>query len=129
MTRAARILALVGLVSLVGLVELVGLPSTQVALADGILVQGDYPKVTVAVGQRVEHNVGIRRGGWMCDDPALLTGDIITRGDSNFFVITGVKEGATQCRVGLEREGGVVVLDVYIKAGDAKPARKVKSKT
>ncbi len=97
-----------------------------IAIADGILVAGDYPRVDVAVGKTVEHNVGIRRGGWMCDDPSLLTGDIVTRGDANFFVITGVKAGSTQCRVGLEREGGFVVFNVYITDGTAKPAPKVK---
>jgi hypothetical protein len=112
-----------------GMFGLIGLLGSAPAVADGILVQGDYPRVTVAVGQRLEVGVGIRRGGWMCDDPSLLTGDIITRGDTNFFVITGIKEGSTQCRVGREREGGYVVLDVYITDGEPKPARKVKSKT
>ncbi|CAN5664284.1 hypothetical protein BH11MYX1_BH11MYX1_44140 [soil metagenome] len=101
---------------------------SNLAVADGILVQGDNPKVTVAVGKTVEYGVGIRRGGWMCDDPALLTGDLVTKGDTNFFVITGVKPGSTQCRVGLEREGGFVVFDVYITAADAKPAPKLKRK-
>lgn len=101
---------------------------SNLAVADGILVHGDYPKLTVAVGKTIEHDVGIRRGGWMCDDPSLLTGDLVTKGDSNFFVITGVKPGSTQCRVGLEREGGFVVFDVYIVGGDAKPAPTVKRK-
>jgi len=100
--------------------------ATSTSFADGILVEGDYPKVSVAVGKTVEHDVGIRRGGWMCDDPSLLAGDIVTRGDANFFVITGVKAGSTQCRVGLELEGGFVVFNVYII--DGKPASKVKRK-
>ena len=65
------------------------------AFADGILVQGDYPRVDVEVGKTVEHAVGYYRYRWFCDDPSLLTGDLITRGDTNYFVITGVKAGST----------------------------------
>ncbi len=104
-----------------------GLLISNLALADGILVEGDYPKVSVAVGKTVEHNVGIMRGGWMCDDPSLLTGDIITKGEANYFVITGVKAGSTQCRVGHERFGGVTVFNVYVTDGAVKPRAKAKS--
>lgn len=85
------------------------------AHADGILVKGDYPRVDVEVGKTTEYNVGYHRYRWFCDDPSLLTGDLITKGDANYFVITGVKAGSTQCRVGTEREG-FTVLNLYVSA-------------
>jgi hypothetical protein len=97
------------------------------AFADGILVPGDYPKVTVEVGKTVEQNVGIRRGAWFCDDATLLTADLITRGDSNYWVVTGVKAGSTQCRVGTDREG-YSVFDVYVTAAPPPPTTKPKPK-
>ena len=93
------------------------------ASADGILVKGDYPRVDVEVGKTVEHAVGYYRYRWFCDDPSLITGDLITRGDTNYFVITGVKAGSTQCRVGTEREG-FTVMNVFV--ADAKPPPKAK---
>jgi hypothetical protein len=96
------------------------------AFADGILVKGDYPRVDVEVGKTVEQPVGYYRYRWWCDDPSLITGNLITRGDTNYFVITGVKAGSTQCRVGTEREG-FTVLDVYVAAAKtAPPAAKAK---
>ncbi|MEO6771477.1 MAG: hypothetical protein ABI467_00455 [Kofleriaceae bacterium] len=95
------------------------------ALADGILVKGDYPRVDVEVGKTVEQPVGYHRYRWFCDDPSLLTGDLVTRGDTNYFVITGVKAGSTQCRVGTDREG-YTVMDVYVSAAKPAPPHKVK---
>jgi hypothetical protein len=105
---------------------LVALLVSASAYADGILVQGDYPRVDVEVGKTVEHAVGYYRYRWFCDDPSLLTGDLITRGDTNYFVITGVKAGSTQCRVGTEREG-FTVMNVYVSAAKtATPPAKAK---
>ena len=98
---------------------------STIASADGILVQGDYPRVDVEVGKTVEHPVGYYRYRWFCDDPSLLTGDLITRGDTNYFVITGVKAGSTQCRVGTEREG-FTVMNVYVAAAKTAPPPKAK---
>ncbi len=112
---AARSLAALGLV-------LAAAP----ARADGILVAGDYPKVHVEVGKTVEQDVVYRRGRWFCDDPSLLTADLVTHGDHNFWVVTGVKPGSTQCRVGTTREG-YSVFDVYVTAAAA-PAPKVSPK-
>jgi len=97
----------------------------SVASADGILVPGDYPRVDVVVGKTVEQNVGYHRYRWFCDDPSILTGDLITKGDANYFVITGVKAGSTQCRVGTEREG-FTVMNVFVSAAPAAPPKKAK---
>jgi hypothetical protein len=82
------------------------------AYADGILVDGDFPKVRVEVGKTVEQDVGYRRGAWGCDDATLVTADIVTKGDTNFWIVTGVKAGSTQCRVGSRQAGSV--FNVYV---------------
>jgi hypothetical protein len=87
---------------------------STVASADGILVQGDFPKLKVDVGQTVEAAVGHYRGQWGCDDATLVTADIITRGDTNYWIVKGVKAGSTQCRVGMVSTGGFAVFDVYV---------------
>lgn len=94
---------------------------TGTAFADGIQVPGDYPRVDVEVGKTVEHAVGYYRGRWFCDDPSLLSAELITRANTNYFVVTGVKVGSTQCRVGTELEG-FTVMNVYVAA--AKPKAK-----
>lgn len=53
----------------------------------------------VQVGKTVERPVGILRG-YFCDDPALISADMITRGDVNVWIVTGAKAGSTRCRVG-----------------------------
>ncbi|MEO8841396.1 MAG: hypothetical protein ABI591_32170 [Kofleriaceae bacterium] len=115
MTRLALV-ATFGLLS--------GLLFATTALADGILVKGDYPKVKLAVGQTVEVAVGYYRGFWGCDDGTLVTADIVTKNDTNYWVVTGAKAGSTQCRVGLEQLGGFTVFDVYVTAPPPKAAAK-----
>jgi hypothetical protein len=87
---------------------------STVAGADGILVQGDFPKLKVDVGQTVEAAVGHYRGQWGCDDATLVTADIITRGDTNYWIVKGVKAGSTQCRVGMVSTDGFAMFDVYV---------------
>jgi len=94
------------------------------ARADGILVPGDFPKLNVEVGKTVEAAVGHYRGAWGCDDATLVTADIITKDDTNYWVVTGVKAGSTQCRVGLVSLGGYAVFDVYVTAPAKKAAPK-----
>jgi hypothetical protein len=75
----------------------------------------DLNKVEVEVGQTVETNVQYARG-WMCDDPSLIAGDMVTRDDHNVWIVKGVKIGHTQCRVGLDRMRVYYVFDVTVKA-------------
>ena len=114
-------LEVLGLSLGLGLGLSLGLVAT--AHADGILVQGDYPKINVEVGKTIQASVGHFRGYWGCDDTTLISGDIITKDDTNYFVVTGVKAGSTQCRVGLVATGGFTVFDVYVTAA-AKAAPK-----
>ena len=76
------------------------------------------PKVTVAVGKKLEVDVGWARGGWFCDDTTLVTGELVTRkvgnGDRNFWIITGIKAGKTQCRVGHELQRASLLFDLTV---------------
>ncbi|HUJ59041.1 MAG TPA: hypothetical protein VLX92_11125, partial [Kofleriaceae bacterium] len=78
------------------------------ALADGEI------RLDVRVGETVEREVGYARG-WFCDDASLLHGDMVTRGDRNYFVVTGVKPGVTNCRVG-EAYSFHYVFEVHVLA-------------
>lgn len=83
------------------------------ATAD-IAVPGDYPKLTVPLGKTVEQNVQLARGRWYCDDPALISADLVTRGEANYWVVTGKQLGSTQCRVGDPVLGPSIVYNVYV---------------
>jgi hypothetical protein len=72
------------------------------------------PRLDVAVGKTVEQNVGYTRGGWFCDDQTLITADLVTRGDTNYWIVTGVKAGSTQCRVGHDAQRPYIVFDVVV---------------
>jgi hypothetical protein len=72
------------------------------------------PRLDVVVGKTVDQNVGYARGGWFCDDTTLITADLVTRGDTNFWVVTGVKAGTTQCRVGHDLHRPYLVFDVVV---------------
>lgn len=69
--------------------------------------------VLVEVGKTVEHNVVYARG-WSCDDPSLVQARITTRGDQNFWIVTGVKVGMTQCRVGMDPYSPSYVFEVRV---------------
>jgi hypothetical protein len=86
------------------------------ALADG-------SSVVVAVGTQTERVVG-NAHGWFCDDSTLVDAKIETRGELNYWVVTGVKLGTTQCRVGTDTSRASFVFDVTVIAKPAKkPAR------
>ena len=69
--------------------------------------------IDVVVGKMVERDVGYARG-WFCDDTTLVTCDLVTRDDRNYFQVTGVKAGKTQCRVGTDPNLPYVVFDVAV---------------
>ena len=68
---------------------------------------------TSSIDATVEKNVSYARG-WMCDDPSLLTAQMVTRDDHNVWIAKGVKLGETQCRVGLDRMRVYYVFDVHV---------------
>ena len=71
------------------------------------------PRLDVAVGETVDRDVGVARG-WFCDDPSLVRADLVTRGDHNVWIVTGVKAGRTLCRVGTDLAGPHLVIDVHV---------------
>jgi hypothetical protein len=71
-------------------------------------------RVEVEVGKTVERDVGVLRG-FFCDDPSLVAGDLVTRGQTNVWIVTGQKAGTTQCRVG-DHTRPALVFDVIVKA-------------
>ena len=70
-------------------------------------------RVDVVVGATVERDVGVARG-WFCDEPSLVRADLVTRGDHNVWIVTGVKPGHTLCRVGTDLAGPHLVLEVRV---------------
>lgn len=87
------------------------------------LALADSSSVVVAVGTRTERQVG-NAHGWFCDDAALVTATIETRGELNYWVVSGAKVGTTQCRVGTDTSRASYVFDVTVIAKPAKkPAR------
>ena len=100
----------------------------RTALAIAVLLIGggaraDANRVEVVVGKTVEKNVGYARGGWFCDDPTLLTAELVTRDDTNYWIATGVKPGTTTCRVGVDPHRPAVVFVVRVSAPAPVPAR------
>ena len=73
----------------------------------------DVPRVDVEVGASVEKNVEYARG-FMCDDPSLVSVEMVTRDDHNVWIVKGVKVGETLCRVGLDRLRVHYVFDVHV---------------
>src|SRR6202012_5426783 len=71
-------------------------------------------RIEVELGKTVERNVGVLRG-YFCDDPSLITADLVTRGQTNVWVVTGAKVGTTQCRVG-DHTRPALVFDVVVRA-------------
>jgi hypothetical protein len=77
----------------------------------------DRPRVLeVEVGKTLETPVGIAIG-FRCDDPSILEAAMKTRSETeNVFVVKGVKEGATLCRVGIDPQQPSTLFDVRIVA-------------
>ena len=75
---------------------------------------GDKPKrIDVKVGKTVEVDVGYAIGV-RCDDLALIEVAMQTKETTNYFVVKGVREGTTQCRVGTEPQRPSILFDVRV---------------
>ena len=84
------------------------------ALADGEI------KLEVPLGKQVRKNVGYARG-WMCDDPSLVSADLVTVDDHNEWIVKGTKIGTTLCRVGTQPMTPVYyVFEVHVVAAPKK---------
>lgn len=81
----------------------------------GLAVADGASSVVVEVGTKTERPVG-NAHGWFCDDPTLVSATIETRGELNYWVVTGAKVGTTQCRVGTDTSRASYVFDVTVLA-------------
>ncbi len=87
----------------------------------------DVPRIEVAVGDKAERDVAIANG-YLCDDPTLISVEMRTRSQSsNLFIVTGLKEGKTLCRVGTGQDRVHFLFAVEVVA-KAKPPSKPKEK-
>jgi hypothetical protein len=73
----------------------------------------EVPRVDVELGATIEKNVSYARG-YMCDDPSLVTAEMVTRDDHNVWIVKGVKLGQTLCRVGLDKLRVYYVFEVHV---------------
>lgn len=72
--------------------------------------------MNVKVGQTLEIDVG-RAMGFRCDDASLLIAGMKTVSpQSNHFVITGVREGETLCRIGIAPRQPNLLVRVHVSA-------------
>lgn len=72
------------------------------------------PRIELRVGETAERDVGIAVG-YRCDDPALVQVEMRTRSEqSNAFVVTGLRPGATRCRVGTDPHRPSVVFEIRV---------------
>jgi hypothetical protein len=83
-------------------------------VASAVLADPAPNRIEVEVGRTAERDVGMLRG-FFCDDPSLIAADLVTRGQTNIWVVTGAKVGTTQCRVG-DHTRPALVFDVIVKA-------------
>jgi hypothetical protein len=71
-------------------------------------------RIEVRVGETAERYVGFAVG-YRCDDPSLLQIELRTKSEqTNVFVVTGVKEGTTACRVGTDPYRPSVVYEIRV---------------
>jgi hypothetical protein len=83
-------------------------------LAVLLAVDDDRPKrIDVKVGKTVETDVGIAVGV-RCDDLSLIDVEMKTKDTTNVFVVKGVREGSTQCRVGTDPHRPSVLFDIRV---------------
>ncbi|MDB4955464.1 MAG: hypothetical protein JWO36_3033 [Myxococcales bacterium] len=90
---------------------------SRVALVICLLVTGlaraDGTRLEVELGKTVERDVGIATGSF-CDDPSLVTTDLVTRNDRNVWIVRGAKLGTTLCRVGTDPTRPHFVFEVHV---------------
>jgi hypothetical protein len=76
----------------------------------------DAMRIDVAVGETIEREVGFAMG-LQCDDVAIIRVELRAgTPESNTFVVTGVTEGATRCRVGTMPNRPTYVFEIHVVA-------------
>ncbi|HVZ48434.1 MAG TPA: hypothetical protein VG916_06605 [Gemmatimonadaceae bacterium] len=77
------------------------------------------PEIVVKLGTTVETDVGTLRGVH-CDDLSIITVDIATRQNRNYFSVTGKAVGSTLCRVGTDATRPGTLYRVRVVQGGIK---------
>jgi hypothetical protein len=78
------------------------------ALADGT------GRVELDRGETIELEVG-NALGWFCDEPSLVSAEIVFYDGHNAWVVTGVNAGATRCRVGTTVGRASYLFEVVVR--------------
>lgn len=74
----------------------------------------DALRIEVAVGEAVARDVGFAMG-LLCDDLSIVQVDLrASTPESNTFVVTGVQEGTTLCRVGTALGRPSFVFEIHV---------------
>lgn len=74
----------------------------------------DITRLEVAVGATIEREVGFAIG-LLCDDTTIVQAEVRAgTPESNRFVVTGLKEGTTMCRVGTAPERPSFVFELHV---------------
>ena len=77
---------------------------------------GDALRIDVAVGETIERDVGFAMG-LQCDDVAIVHVELRAgTPESNTFVVTGVAEGTTMCRVGTTPNRPTYLFELHVVA-------------
>jgi hypothetical protein len=72
-------------------------------------------RVALGVGESAELQVG-NALGWFCDDPSLVTAEIVHYEGYNTWVVTGANVGLTHCRVGTTVGRASYLFEVEVSA-------------
>lgn len=82
----------------------------------GTALADEPARIDVAVGETVERDVGFAIG-LLCDDLSIIRVDLRARTpESNTFVVTGVQQGTTLCRVGTAPNRPTYVFEIHVVA-------------
>ena len=82
-------------------------------LADAPMPDTKPTPLDVAVGETVQREAG-QAIGYRCDDPTIVKFELVTVADRNIALVTGLKEGTTQCRVGTDPHRPSTLYDVRV---------------
>jgi hypothetical protein len=80
-----------------------------------LLLSDEGPKrLDVTVGKTIETDVGIAIGV-RCDDLTLVDVAMKTKDATNVFVVKGLREGTTLCRVGTAPAAASILFEVRVR--------------
>jgi hypothetical protein len=83
------------------------------AVTVGVATQSPM-QLVVEVGEVRELDVGYKIG-YSCDDVSILRAWMVNRGSYNAFVVEGVAEGTTWCRVGTDPNLPSFLFEVVVQ--------------